>query len=235
MKRNSLWLMLFIGGLMGSLLYAKYGRDGHNITQLQIKNGSSTDTVTVYLTLSGGADFVSDVNGIFGIKSDNKLQGSFQLNPNDSLSYACPSDKAISGNISFWNPPLNCPYAGTTLYEFTLNNSGTVEKAQETVDISCVAGVTSIGSISFSGGGNWTDNVNNDSVTYIRNKELYQNTGLSGVFPYGCTNCTNTQGAPDCTGHPDYATPNTNKLCNVQRNAEQSGGKVTITYYSRSK
>jgi len=214
--------------------YSSIGSTADSTTTIvKVKNTNANDTVLVYLTIGDGSGYVTDVNGVFGIKSSNKLQGSFYLNPGDSVSYVCPKDKGISGNISFWNPPVNCPYPGITLYEFTINNKGTVVNAQETVDISCVAGVTSIGIIELSGGGNWTDNHGNDSVTFFQNNTLGGNTNISGVFPYGCTNCVNQGGAPDCTGHPPYSTPCTKNICNVQRNANNSGGTVTISYISK--
>ena len=228
--KHKLLLIMFTGSLMGALLLTKSSQP--EITSLEVKNLNTKDTVLVYLTLNDIKGFVNDVNGIFGIKSTNKLQGSFRINPNDSVSYSPPKGVGLSGNISFWNPPLNCP-EGQTLYEFSLNNYLTVSKAQETVDISCVAGVTDYGSIELKGGGNWTDNVANDSVTSIKNKAMYRNGNISGVFPYGCTNCTNTNGAPDCKDHPNYATPNKTNLCNVQRNAKESGGQVTISYISK--
>ncbi len=204
-------------------------------TVLCIKNENPVDCVLVYLTLNTGKMYVSDVNGIFGIKSSKKSQGSFYLAPEDSVSYVSPKGKAINGNVSFWSPPLNCPYVGTTLFEFNLNNYRTSRYAQETVDISCMAGVSCFGSIDMSGGLlSWTDNVHPESVTHIQNDSLYKNTGISGVFPYGCTNCTNTDGAPVCSDNqPAFATPNKQNICNVQRYAKGSGGSVTISYLKR--
>jgi len=199
-------------------------------TTVQITN-SNSDSVLVFLRL-GVADtsWVHDVNGIFGIYSSVTTQGSFWLQHNDTLSYT--SAKPIQGNISFWHEPNNCPYpdSAITLYEFTLNNLGTVTNAQETVDISCVAGVSSIGSITMQDNGQWTDNFHSYPITKIQNLTLYNNSNIPGVFPYGCTNCVNHDGAPDCEGHPKYAKKNTHNICNVQRNATKSGGIVTITY-----
>ena len=205
-------------------------------TSLIVKNQHPTDSVLVYLTLNAGKMYVSDVNGIFGITSTKKTQGCFYLDAGDSVCYTSPKGKAFNGNISFWNAPVNCPYAGTTLYEFNLNNYLTDKYAQETVDISCLAGVTSFGSIDLKGGSlNWTDNVNPQNITHIQNDSLYKNTGISGVYPYGCTNCTNTDGAPVCDNNPPpFATPNTENICNVQRFAKGSGGTVTISYISKN-
>lgn len=203
-------------------------------TVLSLENHTN-DTITVYLTLNQSSGYVNDVNGIFGIKSTNKKQGSLILYPNDVKTYVSPNGLAINGNIAFNDVPLNCPYVGATLFEFNLNNEHTVVNAQETVDISCVAGVNAYGEINLNAGigGNWTDNVHPDPITTIQNKPLYQNTGISGVFPYGCTNCINTDGAPDCKGRPSYATPNTQKICTVQRNATESGGTVHIVYLGK--
>lgn len=205
--------------------------DSKSTTVLTVKNQNPNDTVEVYLTLNGGDGYVSDVNGIFGITSSNDTQGSFYLLPKDSVTYTAPVGKAFSGNISFWSPPLNCPFEGTTLFEFTLNNSLIDSNSQETIDISCVAGVTCIGSFDLNGGGAWGDNYQSNDIKHFQNDSLYHNTGISGVFPYGCTNCINTEGAPVCNNSPSqFANPNLNKICNVQRNAKNSGGNVIISY-----
>lgn len=200
-------------------------------TTLEIHNESQTDTVLVYLTISPGKGFVSDVNGIFGISSTKKTQGAFYLDPGATVKYEY-AGLAISGNISFWQAPVNCPYPGITLYEFTLNNKGTVKKAQETFDISCVAGVTTLGSITGKGGGAWT-NGRGDTVVTVQNGPLYTNTGLSGVFPYGCTGCIDTSGATKCKGSAAFAKPNKHNICNISRDASLSGGSVRITYIDR--
>ena len=82
------------------------------------------------------------------------------------------SQKPFSGNISFNNPPLNCPFPAPTLYEFTLNNYGIITKAQETIDISCVYGVTTIGQFTLSNGGVWNSG-QNDTIKTIQNNLLY--------------------------------------------------------------
>ena len=202
-------------------------------TTLKIKNLHDCDTVLVYLTLNDyGKKYIHNVNEVFGIKSGTKLQGSFKLAPNDSVEFT-PIHKALSGNISFGTPPLNCPYPGITLFEFTLNNDGIEKNSQETVDISCVAGVTAYGLMELIGGGIWTDNLHSYAIDSIENNLLYHNTGISGVFPFGCTNCTNHKGAPNCKGRPIYGSPNMHKICNVQRNAKNSGGEVCISYLEK--
>jgi hypothetical protein len=206
----------------------------HNTTVLSVEN-LSKDTVLVYLTLNQSSGYINDVNGVFGIKSKNKKQGSFKLLPKETKTYTSPDGIALNGNIAFWDVPLNCPYVGATMFEFNLNNEQIKVNSQETVDISCVAGVNAYGEISIiqGVGGAWTDNIHSKPITNIKNKPLYKNTGISGVYPYGCTNCINTAGTPDCDGRPSYATPNTKHICNVQRNAKNSGGTVTIGYIGK--
>ncbi len=196
-------------------------------TTICVKNSNPTDTVTVYLTLSAGTGWVSNVNGIFGIASTNLSQGCFYLAPNDSVIYVTPDTLALSGNISFGYPPLNCP-VGITLYEFTLNNASTVPYAQETVEISCVAGVSSIGRFKLSGGGKWSATTAYPNVTTIQNDSMGKNTGRAGVYPYGCTNCTNTAGMSNCITTPEAC--DTLNICNVQRNAGKNGGLVKIEF-----
>jgi hypothetical protein len=190
---------------------------------------SSDSAVTAYLTLNVGDNFVDNVNGIFGISSEKNLQGSFTLNPKDTLWYE--SSKIMSGNLTFNNPPLNCP-VGITQYEFTLNNFGSAPKAQETIDISCVAGVSTIGKFSVFGGGKWTNGVDTTSVTEFQNNVLDKNTNVTGVYPYGCTNCTFSHNPPKCVD-TSKVKPSDKPICNVQRSANESGGKVLVVYMSK--
>ncbi len=201
-------------------------------TSIQVYN-STEDTIVAYLTLNdNGDDWKCDVNGIFGIKSKNKLQGAFRMLPKQKMVYT--PNLPIAGNISFLHPPLNCPFPAPTLYEFTLNNYLTTSKAQETIDISCVFGVTTLGSISLIGGGTWNSG-QNDTIRIVKNDSLYKNTGLKGVYPYGCTTCTGRQGMLDCENKKKYENVNTKSICNVQRDASKSGGIVRITYISNLK
>ena len=196
-------------------------------TTLQVFNPTN-DTIITYLTIdNNGSSWITNVNGIFGIKSSNNLQGKFILLPNELVSYT--SQKPFSGNISFNNPPLNCPFPAPTLYEFTLNNYGIITKAQETIDISCVYGVTTIGQFTLSNGGVWNSG-QNDTIKTIKNNLLYKNTGVAGVYPYGCTTCTGRSGMVDCSNKKTYENTNTKNICNVQRDARNSGGIVKITY-----
>ncbi len=224
---SRLFNFLMIALVLFGLYLFTNSTESKNKTTLKIEN-LSKDTITAYLTLDdNGKDWISDVNGIFGITSDEKLQGGVILAPNQVLSYT--SDKPIAGNISFNQLPLNCPFPAPTLFEFTLNNHGTVNKAQETSDISCVYGVTSIGKITFSGGGVWNSG-QNDTVYTIQNDALYKNTGLKGVYPYGCTTCTGRSGMIDCNNKKKYEKVNKKSICNIQRDASKNGGVVKISF-----
>jgi hypothetical protein len=210
-------------------------KDEHEseITKVAVTNSDSLPIVA-YLTLSGGAGYVSDVKGVFGIVTTG-LQGCFTIQPNDTIFYTTPYKKALSGNLTFGTPPLNCATEqfpnGINLFEITLNNGHTVPKAQETIDISCVAGVNAIAELSMKGGGNWVATTGIDSVTSIYNDTLYGNYELIGVFPYGCDNCTSSSNPPDCPDHKPYAKAQPSPTCNISRNAkEDSGGLVLIEF-----
>ena len=197
-------------------------------TTLQIQNYSEQDSVLAYLTIGADTNFITNVKGVFGIK-DSGLQGSFWIKKDSIYSYEY-LDKGISGNITFDTVPLNCPTgsfkSGVNLFEFTLNNEGTVSKAQETFDISGVAGTNAIGGFYTSGGGDWI--VNGNSIDSVYNDTIYHNTGLKGVFPFKCTDCTSFGMNQNCLGSIKSAEPQSEHICNISRNASESGGTVTI-------
>lgn len=202
-------------------------------TEFVLINGTN-DTVTVYLTLGSDTNCVNNVNGVFGIQGSG-LQGSFLLYPNDTTNFTSPDGKSFEGNLSFGFAPSNCPDSlnyplGINLFEFNLNdNFPYIQNPQETIDISCVAGANC--SITC----NVSDSTWNAGTTYpvvmnFSNSFLYENTYRVGVFPYGCDDCTASVKPPSCPNHRKYAQPQKDKICNVQRNASSSGGKVTVTF-----
>jgi|GEM_PF-3510844 hypothetical protein len=205
----------------------------HQITELIVSNKDSIDSVSVWITI-GYADtvhWVHSVSGIFGITTGGS-QAMIILAPKQIVGYKCPEGLGISGNICFLSPPLNCPNK-TTVCEFCLNNykSG-VNDPQETVEISCVSGVSYIASIHLQGGnGVWTANYPGfDTIRHIQNDTIGANSGLPGVYPYGCDDCDSaTPQAPSCTiGHNEK--PQKHAICNVQRDAKLSGGVMVISY-----
>lgn len=191
-------------------------------TVLKITN-STKDSVLVYLTLSSyDSTFVQNVNGIFGIKQTG-LVGSFYLHSNDTLSYT-PILK-LSGNIGFGSQGINCPdtnwITGVNIFEFNLN------EVQESIDISTLGGVNSIIAGDLIGGPNWLVTGYND-VRHIQNDSLYQNTNRIGIYPFGCSGCTDTIGKPSCYLKAEI--PNASAICNPTRAKGEYGGIVLITF-----
>jgi hypothetical protein len=216
-------------------LYVTVLRDGGADlprTTLYIANTSGEDSVLTYLTLGADTSFITDVNGIFGISASG-LQGSFYL-LKDTVYVYNYQGKGLSGNISFGTPPLNCPdsawITGNNLFEVTINNAGTVSDAQETIDISNVAGSNAFGSYTLSGGGEWIANSAHINILYFKNDSMYQNVGNIGVFPFKCDDCTLSANPPVCNDILPASKPQTEKICNVSRNAKYSGGSVKIEF-----
>jgi hypothetical protein len=205
-------------------------------TTLIVKNEDTT-SVIVYLTLGGvpnneKSKWVQSVKGIFGINNTG-LVGKFVLGAHDSVCYTPAYNKGIQGNICFNTQSSQCDgdNPGTTVVEFCLNNYGTIKNAQETVDISCVSGITYIASVDFKGGkGVWTANEPGyDTIIHIQNDTMGMNTNLVGVYPYGCDDCVKVAAPPTCT-IDNHETPSALNICQVQRNSSLSGGTVKITY-----
>ena len=222
--------ILKFSGFMASVFFENVEVfEADKSTTLELENTSSLDSVLTYVTLSDEAGFEDNVKGIFGI-ADSGLQGSFYLHTDSVYSYT--STKPISGNITFNSPPINCPTddfpTGTNEFEFTLNNYGTVDKAQETIDISNVAGVNALGGYKMTGGGAWI--AGGDTILLFEVYPMYQNVGRAGVFPFRCDDCVASVNPPKCTDTLSPSKPQKKHICNVSRDAKQSGGKVHITF-----
>lgn len=208
-----------------------------NQTALQLTNGSGED-VQVYITLGATPGCVQNVADLpFVTTVVNTLQGWFTLKQGDSINYTPPSGVGINGNFAFGTPPINCPTDtypnGVNLAEFILNNDFQGAGAQETIDISAVAGVNAFLEFSMTGGGGWNAGTTEPNVTQFANKGLNDNCGLVGVFPYGCDNCTERVSPPSCGGPPPpppYGNCQSAPICNVQRDASNSGGTVSVTF-----
>lgn len=196
-------------------------------TELRIVNTTS-DSVLVFLTLSGYEDslatyYVQNVDSIFGI-TQTGLVGSFYLHASDSVSYT--SIKRFSANVSFGAQPINCFsetwITGVNAFEFNLNTT------QESIDISAIGGVNCLMSVSLIGGCNWVATNSFPDVRYFYNDSMYKNTNLVGVFPYGCTNCTNTNGMQSCVLKPEQV--DSSKVCNPTRSSGCKGGSVVVKF-----
>jgi hypothetical protein len=202
-------------------------------TEMLLINGTS-DTVAVFLTLGSDTNCVDSVTGVFGIIGSG-LQGSFNLLPNDTVSYISPLGRAFEGNLSFTTAPNNCPDTllypfGINLFEFNLNdNFSYIANPQETIDISCVSGVNSAISCSVTDS-TWNAGTMYPVVMTFRNSFIYDNTFRVGVYPFGCDTCNGIKSPPICPNQKKFAQPQKNKICNVQRNASSCGGKVYVTY-----
>jgi len=207
-------------------------------TKVIIKN-ESKESVKVYLTLGavvGAVEKVTNVSLVTNVV--NEKQGWFMLESKESVSYMTPTGKAFNGNFAFNTPPINCPTidfpSGVNLAEFMLNNGVLAGGQQETIDISGVAGTNAFIEFSMVGGGKWNAGSSKPNVTSFKNNHIGENAGLVGVYPYACDVCTASQNPPICSskpaGAPDKITPQKEAICNVQRDASNSGGTVTITY-----
>lgn len=204
-----------------------------NSTQVAIVN-ETNDTTIVYLTLGADTNYVNNVNGIYGITTTG-LQGSFLLAPKDTVYYTSPYSKGFSGNLSFNTPPMNCRDSlfpdGINIFEFSLNNNFKgLQSPQETIDISCVAGVNcrigcKIDSLDYWNAGNGIK-----GFGYFENSYLYDNVDRLGVYPVGCDSCSKIYQPPICPNPLKTSQPQSKNICNIQRDANKRGGTIYVIY-----
>ena len=198
---------------------------------------NNKDPVLVYITLGATPGCCQDVANIttssgVTITKIADLMGSFTLLPQQTTEFSVPAPQGLNGNFSFGTPPLNCPTPdfpeGVNLAEFIINNGFQVN-GQETVDISCVCGANAFVEFQLSTD-DWNDGTN-WGIRDIKNKTRFDNTGISGVYPYSCDNCTASTNPPVCIGqHPQFA--NTSPICNVQRpSGNNKGGKILVIFH----
>jgi hypothetical protein len=195
-------------------------------TELKVVN-TTKDSVLVFLTLSGypASDtlHVKNVNGIFGC-TQSGLVGSFYLAAGDSTTYT--STQWFSGNVGFGTQPMNCTVTawptGANPFEFNINNN------QESIDISAMGGVNCILQVDLIGGPQWQASPKYPDVRYMYNDSMWKNSGLIGVYPYGCTNCTNTDGKQACQTPNEQ--PNSDPICTPTRAAAEHGGTIRVSF-----
>jgi hypothetical protein len=163
------------------------------------------------------------------------LQGYFTLGANDSTIAYAPAGMGFNGNISFNTAPLNCPTTtftqGVNIFEFIVNNSFQGANSQETVEISCVAGVNCFIKSYLSGGNAWNASDSFPDVDSIYNQGISSNSGLVGVFPYGCDVCTGAASPPVCSPPTNDNDKQSLPICTVQRNAVGAGGGLVQVLY----
>ena len=203
------------------------------ITVLRIVNNTDSD-VTVWVTLGTTAGCLQNVSQIpYITDSLGNLVGSFILSANDSTTDYAPSGMGFNGNLSFNTQPMNCPTSqcpyGVNIFEFIMNNGFQAGDPQESVEISCVAGVNCYLSGDLYYGTDWNASSAYPNVTHFFNKGQFSNSGQVGVFPYGCDDCTASVSPPACAKNDKDKQKQ--PICIVQRNAKGSGGGlVRVTY-----
>jgi hypothetical protein len=202
-------------------------------TELVIKNFSKQD-VTVWITLGATPGCLNDVGKIPYVTNIlSRLVGNFVLKAGQATLPYAPAGMGFNGNISFNSQPLNCPSPacpnGVNLFEFIFNNEFQAGSPQETVDISCVAGVNAQIRAEFNGD-EWNAGPAVPRVKGIGNGSIGTNTGRVGVYPVGCDTCTSSTNPPSCPNPPPYETPQAEAICNVQRPAKHHGGLVEVFY-----
>lgn len=202
-------------------------------TKLAVKNGSSGD-IEVWVTLGATPGCLQDVSKIpFVTNVLSSLVGSFKLKLGHRTPDYAPEGLGFNGNLSFGTQPQNCPTSqcpnGVNLFEFILNNGFQAGSPQETVDISCVAGVNCKIQAEL-GGADWNAGPTMPRIKRIKNGPIGTNTGRAGVYPVGCDTCISSTNPPVCPNPPPYETPQANAICNIQRPAANHGGVVLVTY-----
>eukprot|EP00731_Ephydatia_muelleri_P025560 Em0017g643a len=206
-------------------------------TTLSVTNRSNKDVLT-FITLGTTNGCVQNVSELKFSDSSihltplDHLKGKFTIPAGKSTGISAPSGQGINGNVTFGTPPMNGPTPdlphGVNPAEFIINN-GFQPNGQETIDISGVTGANAIVSMSVTAD-DWTSNGGKVKVKSFENNEWKQNTGIVGVFPYSCDNCTSSDNPPPEVGkHPEFR--NQEPICNVQHPANHNkGGNVDIAF-----
>ncbi len=207
------------------------------MTQLKISNQKSTDVLT-FITLGATNGCIQDVrllsfsNPSLEVEINHDLMCHFILKANSSTYVAAPEGLGFNGNVSFNSPPVACITPelpnGMNLAEFIINNSFQ-EGGMETLDNSCVSGANAKIKIIMDTN-DWTTNNGQTIVTEIENDIWDKNTGLVGVFPFGCDNCTESVAPPSCIGQkPQFA--NKEPICMALRPAKiENEGTIEINF-----
>lgn len=206
-------------------------------TSMKVYNDSK-DTVLVYLTLGTTEGCIQNVNEVPWVQDTVTgqcgLQGTFLLMPGDSTESFNGDGLGFNGVLSFNHAPDNCPAPsytnGINQFEFIINNSFQTGQPQETIDISCVHGVNCVIRVDVSDT-NWNAGSTIPMIQSFANTMDKNRTGIAGVFPYACTHCTDYIGAPNCIPTPQPVQKES--ICNVQRNADLSGGQIKVIYLGK--
>ena len=204
------------------------------MTQVKVRNASKKLPLSVWVTLGATPGCLQDVGKIPWIERQiAPLMGCFVLRPGATTAPFAPKDLGFNANFSFNTPPLNCPTSGfpngVNLFEFIVNNAFQGKNAQETVDISCVAGVNCAIRATLNGPA-WNAGPAYADVKLIENGKIGTNSRRVGVYPVGCDTCTGRQHPPRCPKPLKPEKPQIEAICNVQRNAANGGGIIEVAY-----
>lgn len=194
------------------------------MTTVKLTNQTNEDVKT-HITLGATEGCVQDVTTLvfsdpsIVVISEYPLKGYFIHKAKTSVYVSAPDEMGFNGNVSFNTEPQNCkshdlPW-GMNVAEFIVNNSFQASNGQETVDNSCLAGANAVIKFKLSAD-DWSTNGGQILVKEIVNGMWDKNTGLIGVYPYGCDDCTASVAPPECVGlHPKFVQKE--PICNVQR------------------
>lgn len=201
-------LILIVAGVM--MLAAQDGAQAQ--TSLQFSN-TTASSVTAWLTLNdNSAGRIQDVRlvdvitrQIVPVKDADParhLQGSFTLQPQQTVSWNSFNGRVAAGNVAFRAAPQFCSTpggpSGVTLGEFAINIG------KEAVDISSVDGINAIMAMDLSEGGAtpWPSNPNGSGKVAQNSGTLTGDKTAWGVFPYRCTKCAAIGDAPPTRCNP---------------------------------
>ena len=205
-------------------------------TLMSIYNATRND-VLVYITLGTTPGCIQNVLDIpfvtDTVPGQRGLQGTFILKAGDSTLAFAPDGLGYNGVISFNYAPDNCSSPaypnGINQFEFIIDNAFQGPGSQETVDISCVHGTNCIIRVDLGNDSSWNASPARPVVQSFVNDLNRNAVGLTGVYPYGCDNCTASDAPPSCVGkQPQFA--NALPICNVQRPANSSAGVVHVIF-----
>ncbi len=211
-------------------------------TAVKLENNDNKP-IKIFFTLGVVSGCETNVQAIFPTMQLNTpgvtTIGYVTLSPNNTPGDSITStfSGCYSGSFSAESVRINCSTDkfpnGQSLAEFIVNNGFQAGSPQETVDISCVAGSNAIWKFSLDDGqADWTVTTDTRTtpaktkvVKSFQNNNIYKNLGDIGVFPFGCTNCTNNLGVP-CCAPPATAGSNMNSA--NPPGCEQQGSGVSF-------
>jgi hypothetical protein len=244
MKKLLIVLAILVGSTFCIILYLLKTDPNKKIvsvpgTSIQVRNDYDS-SVTVYVTLGDVAGCIQNVLDIpfvtDTVPGQKGLQGTFILQPHDSTISFNSGELGLDGVISFMYAPDNCSSPnyplGINQFEFIINNTFQAGSPQESIDISCVHGVNCVIRVNLD-----TDKFFNAGPIYPRvssfGNTLNRNQiGLAGVYPYGCDTCTMWKSPPTCIQLPQV--PQKEKICQIQRPAQNKGGVIRVIYLGQS-